>query len=473
MIEQSSNRAPSGTFPGVRRRVLFITYDFPPSARVGAFSCEQIARYLPLHGWDPIVLSARESNYESSLPQSQPTYFVTRTRVLPHPLIVYQQMKNRLLRRKDLPNAAAATYRAKRGAFGGARELILDLLSIPDRYTGWLPPAIMAGLDSCRRSQVSAIFSSGPWWTNHLVALALAPMTGLPWLAHFRDPWTHAPNWKAKGGVAQHLQAALEKLVVTRATAVVCVTHQHANLLKSLYPTLPQNKFISSPNGYDEVEWSNEAPGNGSVPTAFPSRFTVTYAGSLYEERSPAPIFRAIRQLIDNGEIDADTLQFDFIGWCDTAEGQALRNIATEWNLARHVHLHGALARAETHRRMTESSLLLLLAENRTLLIPAKAYEYLRAGRPILALAPEKGAVADLFARTGGAWVVDQANDAAITAALRDAYRGWQNGYPARLPDQTVVATYDRVHLTGQLAQVLEKIVTSSSLSPNSGLMSV
>jgi hypothetical protein len=116
------------------------------------------------------------------------------------------------------------------------------------------------------------------------------------------------------------------------------------------------------------------------------------------------------------------------------------------------------LTKAETLAVVVRSDLLLLLAEGWPLQIPAKTYEYLRAGLPILALAPPDGALAALMGTTGGAWVVDPSDQSGIRSALRDAYHGWQRGQPTQRPDPSVVARFDRVGLVGELASVLSRI---------------
>jgi len=463
-VEQSPPDAVERPGPA-RRRVLFITYNFPPSTRVGAASCHQIARNLPRHGWDPVILSAAERDHGTMSSGTPPIGPVIRTRVLPHPLTIYRRMKLALAPAAE--GAPADQERVGEDVSGAAptrvadaaRRIVLGLLAIPDIYIGWLPSAVVSGRHACRRYGIDALVSSGPWWTSHLVGLILAKMTGLPWVAHFRDPWTHAPGWKPKDDVRQRVQAALERLVVTRADAVVCVTQQHSDLLRTLYPGLPPGKFTTIPNGYDEAEWEG-VNCDGRRPLAGRREFVITYAGSLYEERNPAPIFRALRQLIDDGDVEADTIRFDFIGWCDTSRGRSLRDIAAEWKLGECLRLDGVLGRVDAHRRMVESGLLLLLAEDRTLLVPAKAYEYLRAGRPVLALAPGEGAVAHLFARTGGAWVLDPADHAGITGAVRSAYLAWANGEAEHLPDPTIVSEFDRARLAGDLAQLLDNLVS-------------
>src|SRR5262249_48635374 len=155
--------------------------------------------------------------------------------------------------------------------------------------------------------------------------------------------------------------------------------------------------------GYDESEWSGiTCDEEASVA---PSEFTVAYAGTLDDDRTPEPLFKAARGLIDWGELDGGHLRFDFVGHCDTAQGRRVVDIAAEWGLERCLRLYGVLSKAATLAVVVRSDLLLLLAEGWPLQIPAKTYEYLRAGSPIIALAPPDGAVAALMGATGGGWV--------------------------------------------------------------------
>jgi len=326
-------------------------------------------------------------------------------------------------------------------------------------YAGWLAPAVLSGLRATRQLGIQHLLSSGPCWTNHLVGLALAEMTRLPWTAHFRDPWVEVADDQRRRNISHRIEAALERAVVTRAQSVVCVTAQHTDLLRRRYPWLPADKFTTIPNGYDEVEWDGVDGNCGEWEDEkddSDGKFVITYAGWLYQERTPEPIFRALRCLIDHAEVDIDHLEIDLIGWCDTAQGRSVRAMAAQWGLVRCLRMDGPLSKTETLRRIAQSNLLLLLAEGWTLRVPAKAYEYLRAGRPILALAPREGAVADLFRRTGGASVVDPTDDTGITVAVREAYLSWSHGRPPRAPDPKVVAEFDRARLASRFAAVFD-----------------
>lgn len=448
-------------------RVLAISYLFPPTIAMGAQACAQIARHLPSSEWTPVVLTVRGEGPAGTRSQAE-SFFqcpVVRTAVIPHPLPVYRRLRSRFGRAtREVVDANAGYHEARRHS--GVWYWILSLMSVPDVHTGWILPAVVTGLRVIRRYRITHLFSSGPPWTSQLVALMLARITGLPWTAHFRDPWT-APRvemarMKPVTAMSLRVEEALERLTVRRADAVVCVTEEHAALLRQAHPKLRASKFVTIPNGFDGAEWDGPADDDGSsVRGPGKDPFVITYAGALYNRRSPVPIFRALSALMAAGEIAQGNIRVDLLGWCDVAEGRRVRDLAVESGLDGCVRQTGPLGRAETLQRMLRSDLLLLLAEGLTLQVPGKTYEYLRAGRPILALAPE-GAVSRLLRRTGGAWVVDPADQHGIVNAIREAYRSWSEGRSLPTPDPAVVAGFDRCILAGRFAEVFAAVSSSA-----------
>jgi glycosyltransferase involved in cell wall biosynthesis/CelD/BcsL family acetyltransferase involved in cellulose biosynthesis len=458
------------------RRVLFVAYQFAPSLEMGARSCVQIARYLPLYGWSPVVLTAHEKYIEERYRGSDDEIAklglpdaIVRTRLLSHPLDFYRWLISAFRRQPhdtsgtgaaesdilaDRPLAAKGRLREK------LRRLILPTLCAPDIYTGWIPPAIVAGLRAVRESKAEQIFSSGPFWTNHLVGLALSYLTGLPWTAHFRDPWVAGAWQSSTTTFADWLNKWLERVVVTRATSVVSVTEEHSAAFREAYPRLPADKFFTVTNGYDNEEWEKEPTGVWREQKG-EGKFLIAYTGKFYIERDPRPLFRALRVLIDSGEIEREKVQVDLVGWCETSEGRSVREMAEEFGVSDCVNILGPRSRPETIRRMIQADLLLLLAERFIIQIPGKTYEYLRAGRPILALTPE-GALANFMRRTGAGWAVNQKDDAGIMGAVRERYRQWKAGEPGPSADPKIIAGFDRRKLAGRLAELFDHLYLTS-----------
>jgi glycosyltransferase involved in cell wall biosynthesis len=448
----------------LRRRLLFIAYHFAPSLEMGARSCAQIARYLPLHGWSPVVLTAREKYIEERYRGSDDDVAelglpdaIVRTRLLPHPFDLYRWIRSTFRRKTQDAGADGTTVEIDTplSEKGKLRRWLLSALSIPDMCTGWILPAIVAGLKAARESKAEQIFSSGPMWTNHLVGLGLSYFTGLPWIAHFRDPWVTGSCLPPTSSFAAWVNGWLERIVVTRATAVVSVTEEHAAAFRQTYPSLPAEKFAAVPNGYDNGEWNNLPAGTRRAEKS-EGKFLILYAGKFYVERDPQPLFRALQRLIDSGEISREQVQVDLVGWCATSEGRPVREMAVECGLGDCVNILGPRRRPETLRRMTEADLLLLLAEKFVIQIPGKTYEYLRAGRPILALTPE-GALANLLRRVGGGLVVSPSDTAGVLAAVRESVLRWKEGRANHAADPGAVAGFDRRVLAGRLTELFDR----------------
>jgi glycosyltransferase involved in cell wall biosynthesis len=439
------------------RPVLVVSFDFPPSLEVGAHACSQLASYLPDYGWEPVVLTVYERYLTNPDPKSRRPFpgDIIRTGMLPHPLDIWSRLRSGGTR------TAAAGASAPAATPGRGRRWLLSLLKTPDVCTGWLPVAVLRGIREVRRRNIRHILSSAPHWTNHLVALCIAAVTRRPWTAHFRDPWIGIPQWKPVSRLSMAIEERLERLVVLRATNVVCVTAQHTALLRQRYPSLPAEKLVTVPNGFDEGEWDHLPPSR--TPRDNGRTFVVTYAGSFYQARNPRPLFEALRRLIDAGEIDKQAVRIDLVGWCDVAEGTLVREAARRAGLESTVHFAGALSRDETLPRLLKSDLLLLLAEAQPYQIPGKTYEYLRAGRPILALTGP-GAVAQFLGGVPGAHVVLPDDIGAIATAVREVYGHWRQGSTGPVSGSDFVRQFDRRQLAGRLAEVLARDSSVASL---------
>ncbi|HKQ93273.1 MAG TPA: glycosyltransferase [Blastocatellia bacterium] len=471
------------------RRVLFISYSFPPNMEMGAYTCAQIARYLPLYGWEPVVLTVKEK-YVADSPlnhngadRASGSDLVIRTNKLPHVSDIYRRFKSKIgnlpiadcgLRIADFLKLNRQSEIAKRGerncrissirnpqsAFRNLRGLLLSFSSLPDKYNGWLIPAVAAGLRAVRQTRVKLIYSSAPYFTSHLAGYWLALLTGLPWVAHFRDPWVTGLREEYRPGnkICFGINRALERMTVSRADAVVCVTEEHAALMRAAYDQMAASKFAVVMNGFDGLEWQEAIE---SLHTAeryaagAPRKFRVTYAGNLYMKRNPSPLFRALRTLIDCGEIARDEVSVELIGSCESSEGRGMADLVSEAGIEGCVEMRGMLSHSETLRRLLQSDLLLLLAEELVVQIPGKTFEYLKTRRPILALACE-GAVASLLRRTGGAWVVNPNDQPGVINAVRECYRLWKWGQPGPAPDPRIVESFDRRRTTARIADLLD-----------------
>jgi glycosyltransferase involved in cell wall biosynthesis len=471
------------------RRVLFISYSFPPNMEMGAYTCAQIARYLPLYGWEPVVLTVKEKYVDDprlkhdGADRANGSDMVIRTHKLPHVSDIYRRFKSkigdlriadcglriadflRLDRQSEIAkraerNSRFSSIRNPQSAIRNLRGLLLSFSSVPDKYNGWLIPAVAAGLRAVIQTRVKLIYSSAPYFTSHLAGYWLALLTGLPWVAHFRDPWVTGLREEYRPGnkICFGINRALERMTVSRADAVVCVTEEHAALMRAAYDQMAASKFAVVMNGFDGLEWQEaieSLPAAERYAAGAPRKFRVTYAGNLYMKRNPSPLFRALRTLIDCGEIARDEVSVELIGSCESSEGRGMADLVSEAGIGGCVEMTGMLSHSETLRRLLQSDLLLLLAEELVVQIPGKTFEYLKTRRPILALACE-GAVAKLLRRTGGAWVVNPNDQPGVINAVRECYRLWKCGQPGPAPDPRIVESFDRRRTTARIADLLD-----------------
>ena len=291
-------------------------------------------------------------------------------------------------------------------------DLIDAALSIPDRESGWLLPALSKGLlRHLLAVRPDVIYSSGPPWTGHLVAAGLERALGRRWVADFRDPWSRAPWRGDRYGFAMRAAARLERLVVRCADRVVFVTRANRDDFAECYGPSMAAKFEVVPNGCDPAEF--DALRNEVVPLE--GGFVLLHAGSLYAGRTPMPLLRAVALAVGRGAIRRDQFRLRFLG-ANALNGVDLANACRQLGITDMVEFQPRVAREQSLRAMMAASALLLLQPGHGISVPGKLDQYIAAGRPILAIA--EGETAELVRRTGIGTCVTGDDDEAIAVAL-------------------------------------------------------
>jgi glycosyltransferase involved in cell wall biosynthesis len=437
------------------KKVLLITYYFPPAAQVGATRPAKFAKYLPTFGWQPIVLTVKQKYHGE--PQSSPEdpgtqAGVIRTMLLRNPSYYYRKFKRLIGTTKGVSGEAARSKKTTR-RFDHLRGLIDTLLTFPDEYTGWLPFAITSGLKQTRRDTIDILWTSGPPHSVHLVGAFLRIITQIAWVADFRDPYLDDVLAERPGGedeLFKRLSRRVEAWLISRASLIITTTSQLTARLKTRYPE-HEEKIITLTNGYDPDDFGNIAREKTRC-------FTISYIGSFYGHRDPEPILRAISELVAEKVVNPARLRIQFVGDCDTAGGTPLHSLVTKYDLDRKVELFGWVPRAQALRIMVQSHLLVLLAEQQPLSIPGKVYDYLGAGSDILAVTGE-GATADLL-RDLNATVVSPGDVVMIKQHIAKLYTNYVRGAPddkevAGIP-RSFTEKYSRRYLAGRLAELLD-----------------
>lgn len=302
----------------------------------------------------------------------------------------------------------------------------LGWTALPDRWVSWLLGAVPAGLGLIRRHRPQAIWSTYPIASAHLVGLALRRLSGLPWIADLRDPMIDAshPSGRAR------------------------------------YPDVPPERFRLIENGYDEAAFAGIAP---AARTPGPLR--LLHSGIVYpSERDPGPLFAALAALRARGRIGVDSLRLVLRA---AVHEDAVAQLARRHGVADLVEIAPPLPyRAALAEMLGADALLLLQAANCNDQVPAKLYEYLRAGRPLLALTDAGGDTAAVLRGCGIDTVAALDDSAAIAVALEQFLDLVAAGRaPLAAPDS--VRACERGARAAQLAGLLDEVVTQAAKSSN------
>ena len=394
-----------------------LTYHFPPSAASGSFRLLGFARHLPARGW--------------------------RTAVVAPPGLPWEPVDPGLLARVP---AETVVYRVPYVKTRLARKLA--------PYTGWFPRAALACRTAIHEQRPAAVLTSGPPHQVHWLGWWLKRRYGLPWIADFRDPWYNAEGIvDPPPTLASWRVRTRESRIMRAADCVLANAPGACRRFQDVHSSLAA-KFVTLPNGYDRETFEAIAPEIAPRTPGTPIR--VVHAGAIYANRDPLPILDAIRRLIHPRAGISREFHLSFLGpppenGLDLGEAVASRGLAESVSIAGQVPYDRAL------RAMASADILLLMdTPRRTVGVPAKLYEYIGAGRPVLALGERGGDLAHVLERSGIPHRIAPPGDSvAIASALSELSVEVESRGSALMLRST--HPYSREALAGQLADVLDR----------------
>ena len=276
-------------------------------------------------------------------------------------------------------------------------------------------PAVRAGLQELHRNPPDIVYSSAPPWTGQLVACVLAARLRRPWVADFRDPWARLPWRENRPWIVRRAAALFEDVTVRRAAAVVFTTRRIRDDVAAHHDARLSTKYHVIANGCDleEFQTVDVRPQD--------SQFVLLHAGSLYGGRDPRSLMRAIATAARRGLLDPRRFRLRLLGTV-ALDGVDLPRTCNELGIGDIVEVVPRMSRRDSLAEMTSASALLLMQQGHPLSVPAKAYEYLASGRPILAIADE-GETADLIRNSGGGMVISGRDEEQTVQALAELVR--------------------------------------------------
>ena len=406
-----------------RRRLLLISYHFPPDPAVGGRRWQQFARYLAEHGWGMDVVMRDHSRLKVR-DERQLELLPADLRIFPAP--DFEPFIGRLERaaaktiRHFVPRRATKVAQPTTTAMdvhapsaGGMVRAVAASVNII-RERNWAISAARTALDAARHRQYDVVISSGPPHFAHEGARRTSRTLRLPLVIDLRDPWSAierlpdsyaSPIWFA---AAQYY----ERRCIDDATLVVMNTDESRDDMRRRFPHASE-RIITIRNGSDD----DPLP---IVPRT--QRFTIRFAGSIYLDRDPRLVFRAAATVVQRLALTPDSFALEFIGNVDELGGQSVRAMAEQEGVSEFVHIDGPRPRDAAMEFLAGGTMLLNLPQDADMCIPAKIFEYVRFSAWLLVLATPHSATAALL-RDTSADVIDPNDVDGMARVIETRYR--------------------------------------------------
>lgn len=413
--------------PSSDRRVLIVAFHYPPvKGSSGIQRTLKFSAYLRENGWEPMVLTVSPRAYAQVSDEQMGE--------IPEGMLVERAY-----------GLDTARHLSLKGRY-------FRWMAQPDQWVSWAPAAVWRGLQMIRRYRPRAIVSTYPIATAHLIGLALQRLSGLPWVADCRDSMTE-PGYP-RDPMTWRTNRWLEQAMVRRCAKAVFTTAGTLDMYAERYPEVPASRWAVIENGFDEENFRDAERDFEARPLGLQGQAVLVHSGVLYpQERDPRPFFTALRRLKDAGEIDAGTFKVVLRA---TGSDHVYVPMLEEHGIADLVELAPPVSyRLALREMLCADGLLLFQAVICNHQIPAKLYEYFRAGRPILALTDPKGNTAEALRAAGGEGIHDIADADDIARGVRS--------FLARLREdagtpRAVAALHSRRSRSAELARLLDQL---------------
>jgi glycosyltransferase involved in cell wall biosynthesis len=419
------------------KKVLIITYYWPPSGGAGVQRWLKFSKYLPQFGWEPVILTidpafatypAIDSSLEKEVPENIEVY---KTRATDW-FRIYINDKSKIPSAgfaKNLDNSIKGKFfRFIRGNF-----------FIPDPRRGWNKYAFIKASELIEKKEIRTIVTTSPPHSTQLIGLKLKKKyPGIKWISDFRDPWTDIYYYELfyPSFISRNIDIHFEKSVLMNADIITTVGSTLGKHFESKVVGIG-DKIKIIHNGYDESDFENVDP----IP---PERFTISFTGTISESYPIDGFLKALQKVIENGK----TMLLSFTGL--VSEGQK-EKIITSIEKKYLEFIPYADHKGAIEKMMSSSVLLLVIAKhpgNKSFL-SGKLFEYIASGKPVICLGPVDGDAA-LILNSSGAGKCFSYND---EVGIAEFILSTMNQLP--VTDRNRPVEFSRRYLTEQMAQLL------------------
>ena len=436
------------------KRVLIISYYWPPTGGSGVQRWVKFAKYLPSEGWQPVIYTP-ENPEQLAVDHTLETEIPAEVEVIKTHITEPYELYKKFLRKSGHSNEVVEVnpVNAQNKSFlQKAAMWVRGNLFRPDPRCLWISPSVKFLKKYLEEHPVDLIVSTGPPQSMHLIGRRLALETGLPWIADFRDPWTKIFYFKhlSMTRSTERWHKKMEKKVLDDASVVVAVSP----LVQQEFQAMTQTPVELITNGFDVCDIPSEryVEADGGPD----KDFVITHTGLFAADGNPTVLWKVLADKCASDKVFAELLKIKLVGKTDK---QILESIEAAGLSANLIDM-GYQPHAEAIEQQRSASLLILPLRKEPeykAVLPGKLFEYLASWRPVLGIGQPDGAMSMILNSTKTGVVLDWTDEASISRFIELC---WQNHLAGRLTvDDADISQFTRENLTRRMAALFDRVV--------------
>lgn len=428
-----------------QKKILIITYYWPPAGGPGVQRWLKFAKYLPENKWEPIIYTPENPSYpllDESLVKDVPKNIqIIQNKIWePYQLAEKLNKKNKKFKAGQFDVGKNQSWKSKLSIF------VRGNFFIPDARKFWVNPSISFLKKYLEANPVDVIVTTGPPHSLHLIGKGLKKyFPAIKWIADFRDPWTEISYYKhlKLTSWADQKHRKLEKEVFQNADITLATSYGDAENFRKA----GANSACIT-NGFDKEEFNKKSVKN--------SKFTLSYIGVLEQLRNPENLWKVLSDIVQEDSDFAQNFELRFVGRVDDIILENLQSSPLKDNL----NLVGYIPHEQSVKEMENADMLLITnfpKQESAGIIPGKIFEYLATQNPILSVGPEKADVEKILNETKAGDHFTYQDHEAIRSFVLQNYNNWRNNTVNQNSENLM--QFSRKNLTTNLASLLNSIV--------------
>ncbi|MBL7558856.1 glycosyltransferase family 4 protein [Olleya sp. YSTF-M6] len=423
-----------------KKKVLIITYYWPPAGGPGVQRWLKFVKYLPEFNIEPIVYCPSNANYPI-LDQSLQSEVDPSITILQQPIKEPYKLAQLFSKKSKTISKGIIAEKNKQSLIERLMLFVRGNFFIPDARKNWVKPSVNYLSTYILDFNIDTIITSGPPHSLHLIGIQLQQKLGVKWIADFRDPWTsigyHKQLKLTKTSAKKHKN--LEYKVLNSANQIIVTSPS----TKTEFEQITNQSISVITNGYDKEE---------VVVNQLDKKFTLSHIGSLLSKRNPQVLWKVLQDLKQEDQDFANQFQLNLVG----SVGEEILQSIAKFDLTNSLNNVGYLTHIEAIEYQKKSQLLLLIeidSEDTKAIIPGKIFEYMVANRPIIAIGPKGADVASIIKDTNTGVFFNYQEYEALKQTIKNHFEAYKNNNLSTNP--VGLQRYSRRQLTKKLASLI------------------